>query len=238
MNPLRTVGDFATEALRTMRKVPGRRAGELITRLLAETGIESPERVLTLYPHQLSGGMLQRVVIATAVAQEPNLIIADEPTSGLDVSTQAEVMKLLTNLQRSRGMSMLFITHNLDLAAAACDRTAVMYAGSVVEEQPSQLLQASPRHPYTSGLLGARTRPDVDLDRLAAIPGRPIAAYEAEPGCAFAPRCPYARSTCREQPPPLTPTVEGSVACFRHEELTLPPRRTDDHLQSPAREYA
>jgi oligopeptide/dipeptide ABC transporter ATP-binding protein len=219
MNPVRRVGDFATETLRTNRGMSPAEARSQLAQLLSEVGIRDPERVLDQYPHQLSGGMLQRVVIAAALSTEPKLMIADEPTTALDVTTQAEVMAILGQQARSRGMSMLFITHDLDLVSAVCDRIAVMYAGRIVDEQASSRLLSHPQHPYTQALASARTRVDVDVPRLEAIPGNPIAAYEAPPGCSFALRCPYVTDACLTTQPLVEATPAGRVACIRHTEL-------------------
>jgi oligopeptide/dipeptide ABC transporter ATP-binding protein len=164
--------------------------------------------------------MLQRVMIAAALLTEPLLLLADEPTTALDVTTQAEVMAILDELRREFGLAMLFITHDLELAAAICDRTAVMYAGQVVEIRASDLLHDDPLHPYTAALAAAR--PDITQTRarLRAIPGRPLSAFEAPPGqCAFAPRCPHAADTCREQAPALTELDGGLSRCARAAEL-------------------
>ena len=168
--------------------------------MLGQVGIDDGERRLRQYPHELSGGMLQRVMIAAALLTEPQLLLADEPTTALDVTTQAEVMAILDDLRREFGLAMLFITHDLELAAAICDRTAVMYAGQIVEVRESALLHDDPLHPYTAALAAAR--PDIaqTAHRLAAIPGRPLSAFEApEDECAFAPRCAHAQDVCREE---------------------------------------
>lgn len=219
MNPVRRVGDYATEALRTNLGMRSAEAHRRITDLLEEVGIESPATVMGQYPHQLSGGMLQRVVIAAALAADPSLVIADEPTSALDTLSQAEVVGIMNRLRLRRDAAMLFITHDLDLAATVCDRTAVMYAGRIVESQASDRLHRHPQHPYSAGLAAARTRVDLDIPRLRAIPGRPIAAFDRPPGCAFAPRCEFAEAHCREADPELVDTGHGRVACWRHAEL-------------------
>lgn len=219
MNPVRRVGDYATEVLQSTRGMQPSDARDRMTGLLTEVGIHDPARVLEQFPHQLSGGMLQRVVIAAALATEPQLLIADEPTTALDVTTQAEVMAILAEQAQRRQMSMLFITHDLDLVSAVSDHTAVMYAGRIVEEQVSSRLLQHPQHPYTSALAAARTRADVDIARLQAIDGNPIAAYEAEPGCAYAPRCPYATDQCRSAQPPVQQTEHGRVACIRYPQI-------------------
>jgi len=158
VNPVRRIGDFMTEVLTRHRGVGRRDAERRAVAALADVGIDDGQRRLSQYPHELSGGLLQRVMIATALLVEPELLLADEPTTALDVTTQAEVMAILDELRRERGLSMLFITHDLDLAAAVCDRTVVMYAGQVVESQASAALQATPRHPYTAALVAARPR--------------------------------------------------------------------------------
>jgi oligopeptide/dipeptide ABC transporter ATP-binding protein len=220
INPVRRVGDFLTEALRTNERVPAREAARRAAALLADVGIADAEVRMHQYPDQMSGGMLQRVMIASALAAEPKLILADEPTTALDVTTQNEVMAILDGLRRERGLSMLFITHDLDLAAAVCDRLAVMYAGALVEEQPSGQLHTAPQHPYTAGLGASRPRVDASTPRLQAIPGRPLSAFDAPAGCAFAPRCAYAEDRCRETDPPMERTRSGRVACLRHAEIS------------------
>jgi oligopeptide/dipeptide ABC transporter ATP-binding protein len=186
---------------------------------LTDVGLDDPERRMRQYPHELSGGMLQRVMIAAAVIIEPRLIIADECTSALDVTTQAEVMAILAELRQERGMALWFITHDLDLATAVCDRTVVMYAGSVVEDQPSAKLADAPLHPYSSGLMGSRPPLEGAIGRLTTIGGRPIGAYEAPHGCAFAPRCRFAEERCRQESPGLRQYADGLVACHRAEDL-------------------
>jgi len=220
VNPVRRIGDFMTEALRTNLGVPASRAHQHAADMLGQVGIADGDRRLRQYPHELSGGMLQRVMIATALLTEPKLLLADEPTTALDVTTQAEVMAILDDLRREFGLAMLFITHDLELAAAICDRTAVMYAGQIVEVRESALLHGDPLHPYTAALGAAR--PDIaqTAHRLAAIPGRPLSAFEApEEECAFAPRCPHARDICREAPVDLIGLDGGLSRCVRAVDL-------------------
>jgi oligopeptide/dipeptide ABC transporter ATP-binding protein len=220
VNPVRKVGDFMTEVLRTSMGVARREAERRAVRALGEVGITDSERRLRQYPHELSGGLLQRVMIAAALLTEPELLLADEPTTALDVTTQAEVMAILTELRSRRGLAMLFITHNLDLAAAVCDRTAVMYAGQLVEVRHSSLLHADPLHPYTAAL--AKARPDIahSAARLPAIPGRPLSSFEAPAsGCAFAPRCAFAQEGCRSVLPALVAMDGGLSRCTRVVEL-------------------
>ncbi|MEU6785019.1 ABC transporter ATP-binding protein [Nonomuraea angiospora] len=215
INPVRTVGDFLTETLRDSRRAAEDRA----VRVLDEVGVPEARRRLRQYPHELSGGLLQRVMIAAALLAEPRLLLADEPTTALDVTTQAEVMAVLDELRRERGLAMLFITHDLELAAAVCDRTAVMYAGRVMEVQASASLHERPLHPYTAALAAARPSLERKADRLATIPGRPLSAFEAPDGCAFGPRCAHVRESCRERRPELRTVAGGQVACVRAEEL-------------------
>ncbi len=216
VNPVRRIGDFMTEALRANQRVPAEYARERAVAMLGQVGIEDGRRRLRQYPHELSGGMLQRVMIAAALLTEPALLLADEPTTALDVTTQAEVMAILDELRREYGLAMLFITHDLELAAAICDRTAVMYAGQIVEVRKSELLHGDPLHPYTAALAAAR--PDIEQQalRLKAIPGRPLSAFEAPAGqCAFAPRCGYAIADCRAATPELTELDGGLSRCIR-----------------------
>ncbi len=219
INPVRRIGDFMTEALRTNHGVSKSDAAARAVALLAEVGIADGARRLEQHPHELSGGLLQRVMIATALLTEPRLLLADEPTTALDVTTQADVMAILDELRHERGMAMLFITHDLELASAVCDRTAVMYAGQIVEERSSSLLHDDPLHPYTAGLVAARPHIDGDVTRLAAIPGRPRSAYEAPAGCAFSDRCAFTQEACTADRPALVPFEDGLVRCVRAGEL-------------------
>ena len=215
-NPVRRIGDFLTEALRTNHGVPPAEAARQAVDTLARVGIEDGERRLRQYPHQLSGGLLQRVMIASALLTKPRLLLADEPTTALDVTTQAEVMAILDDLRRNLHLGMLFITHDLELAAAICDRTAVMYAGQIVEVRASARLHDDPLHPYTAALAAAR--PDIarTAARLRAIPGRPLSAFEAPAQeCAFAPRCAYAQDACREAAPEIVELDGGLTRCIR-----------------------
>jgi oligopeptide/dipeptide ABC transporter ATP-binding protein len=220
VNPVRRIGDFMTEALRTNLGVSAADASRQAADMLGQVGIEDAQRRLHQYPHELSGGMLQRVMIAAALLTEPTLLLADEPTTALDVTTQAEVMAILDELRGRYGLAMLFITHDLELAAAICDRTVVMYAGQVVEVRRSELLHSDPLHPYTAALAAAR--PDIaqKAARLRAIPGRPLSAFEAPAGeCAFAPRCRFAEDACRAGVPPLAELDGGRSRCVRVTDL-------------------
>jgi peptide/nickel transport system ATP-binding protein len=218
VNPVRRIGDFMTETLR-LKGVASEQAAARAALALRDVGIEDGERRLGQYPHELSGGLLQRVMIATMLLGEPRLVLADEPTTALDVTTQAEVMAILDELRREHGLALLFITHDLELAAAVCDRTAVMYAGQIVETNAAGVLDRDPLHPYTAGLAAARPDIAASAHRLAAIPGRPISAFEAPAGCAFAPRCVLAEDACREARPPLESLGGGEVRCRRAGEL-------------------
>uniref|UniRef100_UPI000374E1BC ABC transporter ATP-binding protein n=1 Tax=Nocardiopsis lucentensis TaxID=53441 RepID=UPI000374E1BC len=184
LNPVRRVGDFLTERLVLALGVPRARAVERARELLERVGLDRPEERLRQYPHELSGGMLQRVVLAAALAAGPDLILADEATSALDATTQAEVLSLLRDLRGERDIGVLFITHDLHLAAAYCDRVYVMYAGRVVEERTAAALFADPRHPYTRGLLACA--PGLDSDREPEpIPGAPPSLATAFTGWPF-----------------------------------------------------
>jgi oligopeptide/dipeptide ABC transporter ATP-binding protein len=219
-NPVRRIGDFMTEALRTNAGVSTSEASARAVALLKSVGIDDGERRLRQYPHELSGGLLQRVMIASALLTTPRLLLADEPTTALDVTTQAEVLAILDNLRSELRLAMLFITHNLELAAAICDRTVVMYAGQIVEVRESRLLHSDPLHPYTAALAAARPSIEHTTHRLLAIPGRPLSAFEAPAHeCAFAPRCPHVRDECRKARPGLTELDGGVTRCVRAEEL-------------------
>ena len=168
------------------------------------------------YPHNLSGGMRQRVMIAMALSCEPALLIADEPTTALDVTIQAQILDLLSELQRRLGMAILIITHDLGVIAEVADQVLVMYAGQIVESADVADLFADPQHPYTIGLLGSIPRLDVDRERLATIEGTVPSPNNQPKGCRFAPRCPFADRRCRETPPPLRDIAPGHlVACWK-----------------------
>ncbi len=224
INPIRRIGDFLTES--AIRTAGWRRADAdaRALELLAAVGMPDPDRHLHQYPHELSGGMLQRVMIAAALMTEPRLLLCDEPTTALDVTTQAEILTILTGLQADRGMGLLFITHDLDLAAAICDRVYVMYAGQIVESAPSRSLFAAPRHPYTAGLLASSPDLQGGRERLVPISGASLSLHEDSPGCRFAPRCEFVVDRCRAERPVLAATeVEGDahqVSCWRADEIT------------------
>ncbi len=220
INPLRRVGDFLTESLRLNAGMPPADATGRAAELLEAVGLTAA--ALRRHPGELSGGMLQRVMIAAALMGEPALLLADEPTTALDVTTQAEVVALLADLQRRFGTGLLFVTHDLGLAAAISDRVYVMYAGRIAETGPAEALFARPRHPYTAALLGSAPRLDAPQGRLAAIDGQPPDLRKELTVCLFAPRCRYATDLCREQTPAQLP-VPGEparlVACHHSDEL-------------------
>jgi peptide/nickel transport system ATP-binding protein len=220
INPVRRIGDFLTEPL---RRVHGKARGEAEARaleLLAAVGLPDPPRHMRQFPHELSGGMLQRVMIACALTTSPRLLLCDEPTTALDVTTQAEIMAILRNLQREQGLGMLLITHDLDLAAAVCDRVYVMYAGRIAEVASAKDLAQSPQHPYTGGLLGSSPPLSGPLDRLEPIPGTPLSLNEAASGCSFTARCMFAvPGICDASVPELRPYKESLVGCHRAGEL-------------------
>jgi len=218
VNPVRTVGDFLTEQMRVVRHMPSKQAYRRAAELLDEVRIPNTAHRLGQYPHELSGGMLQRVMIAGALASEAQLLLADEPTTSLDVTTQAEIMAILLRLRQDHHLTLFMITHDLELAAATCDRTLVMYAGTIMESSTSVALQNHPVHPYSHALLASRPSLDKKPQRLPVIPGRPLAAYEAPPGCAFAPRCPLATDLCRDTAPEPRAVAASWVACH-HAEL-------------------
>jgi oligopeptide/dipeptide ABC transporter ATP-binding protein len=219
-NPVVKCGAQIREVLTLARGLDTAHAQARAIELLAAVSIQDPQRVLDSYPFELSGGMLQRVMIALALAVEPNLLIADEATTSLDVTVQADILGILDDLRRERQIGMIFITHDLALASAVCDRILVMYAGEIVEQRNAEALFAAPAHPYTARLLASR--PDVEKrqPRLAAIAGRPPAPGELPGGCAFHPRCPLAIGRCKTDPPQLTAMHPvGSVACHRAGEV-------------------
>lgn len=221
INPVRRVGDFLTEPLRLVHGWSKARANVRAAELLDAVGLPDPVRHLEQFPHELSGGMLQRVVIAAALTAEPRLLLCDEPTTALDVSTQAEILAILGRLQRERGLGLLLITHDIELAASVSDRIYVMYAGRIVETAPVADLFATPRHPYTAGLLESSPPLAGPLGRLTPIPGAPMGLLESAPGCAFAPRCRFAEpGRCDRSRPELERHGPAEVACHRAAELT------------------
>ncbi len=221
LNPVLTVGSQIAEVVRAHQHATRAEAAWRAVEMLKAVGIPEPEKRARHYPHQLSGGMRQRVLIAIALACHPHLVIADEPTTALDVTIQAEILELLDGLQRRMGMAVLLITHNLGLVAERTRRVYVMYAGQVVEEAPTHALFHAPAHPYTQGLMAAVPLPDRPRERLAAIPGQVPPATSWPAACRFHPRCPFAFERCRTEAPPLLPAGEGRKArCWLVEDET------------------
>ena len=216
LNPSYTVGDQVGEALERHRGLSGKDARSEAIRLLKIVRIPSPETRVDVYPHKLSGGMRQRVMIAMALACEPALLIADEPTTALDVTIQAQILDLLRDLSSATGTSVLLITHDLGVVAEMCQRVIVMYAGEIVEQALVADLFARPQHPYTVGLLGSIPRAGDARARLASIAGMVPALTAALTGCRFAARCPFADDHCRAVPPPLIDTGSGHLSrCWK-----------------------
>jgi len=221
LNPLMTTGAHMTELLGVHMGMKGRVARDRAIELFGAVGIPEPERRFDAYPHQLSGGMRQRVMIALAIACHPALLLADEPTTALDPTIQAQILELIATLSREMDTATILITHNLGIVAGVCDRVAVMYGGRIVEIAPRDPLFAEPRHPYTLGLLECVPR----VDRLTAglfqsIPGQPPDLLGRIPGCSFAPRCAYATDRCHEESPLLTPAeTDHRAACWNQDHL-------------------
>lgn len=214
LDPLYAIGQQLVETIRTHLNVSNEESWNRALTLLQKTGIPAPEIRLNQYPHELSGGMRQRVVIALALAAEPKLLIADEPTTALDVSVQAQIIQLLRQMAKQSGMSILLITHDMGVIAETCDRVAVMYAGRVVEVGPARNLIHSPSHPYSRGLMGAIPKMEGDLDSLVQIEGSMPRVGSIPNGCAFHPRCPSAMEVCRLVAPDLVTEDQISVACW------------------------
>jgi peptide/nickel transport system ATP-binding protein len=214
LNPLYTVGRQLVETIRTHLPLDAAAARARAIALLRETGIPAPEARIDHYPHQFSGGMRQRVVIALALAANPELIVADEPTTALDVSIQAQVIGLLQRLCREHGAAVMLITHDMGVIAEACDRVAVMYAGRIVEIGPVRDVIHRPAHPYTAGLMGSIPALDEDRERLVQIDGAMPRLDAIPTGCAFHPRCPQAFERCRVERPVLMPAGGTRAACW------------------------
>ncbi|MQA95662.1 MAG: ATP-binding cassette domain-containing protein [Streptosporangiales bacterium] len=221
LNPAYTVGDQIAEAVRRHRGAGRRAAWEEAVRALDMVGIPGAARRARQYPHEFSGGMRQRVMLAIALVCKPRLLIADEPTTALDVTIQAQLLDLLAELRRELGMSMLFVTHDLGVVAEICDRVVVMYAGQVVEQAPARAVFHEPAHPYTAALLAAMPQAETEGEELAYIPGRPPALGAWPDGCRFADRCGHVAEVCAS-PVSLAETGEGRAArCARTSELVL-----------------
>jgi peptide/nickel transport system ATP-binding protein len=215
LNPVFSIGSQIKRVIRQHRKATNRQATEKIREVLAAVGLPDVERILGSYPHQLSGGMQQRVMIAMALSCNPRLLIADEPTTSLDVTIQAQILKLLVNLQKTYGIAVIMITHNLGVIAQVCDRLAVLYAGRVVESGPTAEIFNQPQHPYTRGLMAAIPQPGSRGRRMAAIPGTVPSNPGALSGCPFAPRCEFVMQRCTQDLPALYRVgPQHASACF------------------------
>ncbi|UUX96529.1 ABC transporter ATP-binding protein [Aquabacterium sp. J223] len=215
LNPLQSIGAQLVETLRVHHRLGADAAREEALALLSSVGLSEPAARFGQYPHQFSGGMRQRVVIALALAGRPRLLIADEPTTALDVSVQAQVLALLQGLCRQQGVALLLVSHDMGVIAQMCDRVAVLYAGRVVETGPVASVVGLPAHPYTAALMAAI--PTLQGGPVTAIPGRMPAPGDRPPGCAFHPRCPHRFERCVQQVPPLLAAGGAHAACWLHE---------------------
>ena len=213
LNPCFTVGFQLAETLKLHLGLDSKTARKRSIELLEQVGIPAAESRLGVYPHQLSGGMSQRVMIAMAIACNPKLLIADEPTTALDVTIQAQILDLLQSLQKDRGMALVLITHNMGVVSEMARNVAVMYAGQVMEQRDAQALFNAPQHPYTEALMAAMPERSDGSARLATIPGMVPGLYDRPSGCLFAPRCGFADGATCSQRPTLKPWMEGSVRC-------------------------
>ena len=217
LNPLYKIGEQIIETIRTHSSLSESAARKRAIELLAEVGIPAPDKRIDSYPHEFSGGMRQRVVIALAICADPELIIADEPTTALDVSVQAQIISLIRRLGRDHGTAVMLVTHDMGVIAETCDRVAVMYSGRIAEIGPVQDVIRNPLHPYAKGLMGAIPTLAIEADRLVQIPGSMPRLSAIPPGCAFNPRCASAFDRCRtERPEPLT-CGEQRVACHLYD---------------------
>jgi len=219
LNPVFTIGKQLQYVVQQHFPVSAAEARQRLAEMFTAVGLPDVDRIMRAYPHELSGGMQQRVMIALALACQPKLLIADEPTTALDVTIQAQILALLKSLRDRFGISIILITHNLGVVAKTCDRLAVLYAGRVVESGPTKTVFTAPRHPYTRGLMRAIPRPEARGQRLRAIPGTVPSNPGAVPGCPFAPRCEHATERCFSERPALIAVGERHMsACFLNEE--------------------
>lgn len=217
LDPVYTLGRQIEETIMRHEGISRSQAAARALALFQKVKIPSPERRLQNYPHEMSGGMLQRSMIAMALACNPKVLLADEPTTALDATVQIQILLLIRDLQKEYGLSVIFVTHDIGVAAEVADRIAVMYAGRIVEEGRVADIIREPRHPYTKGLLGARVELAQGRDRLITIPGAPPDLAAMPPGCAFAPRCAQVSDLCRTEVPALMPVGgAGSVACVQY----------------------
>jgi peptide/nickel transport system ATP-binding protein len=216
LNPLFTIGHQIVETIQAHLPMNAQQARSRAVELLAEVGISAPERRVDHFPHQFSGGMRQRVVIALALCANPRLIIADEPTTALDVSVQAQIIQLLKRLGREHGTAVMLVTHDMGVIAETADRVAVMYAGRIVEIGPVQQVIHDPQHPYTTGLMGSIPTVGQEVERLPQIEGSMPRLNAIPPGCAFNPRCPRVFDRCRVERPGLLVANRTLAACWLH----------------------
>ncbi len=220
LNPVFTIGNQLSRIVQEHFSISAREARARLAEMFAAVGLPDVERILKSYPHQLSGGMQQRAMIALALACQPKLLIADEPTTALDVTIQAQILALLKDLRDRFGISIILITHNLGVVANTCDRLSVLYAGRVAESGPTREIFRNPQHPYTRGLLNAIPKPSSRGKRMDAIPGTVPLNPGAVVGCPFAPRCKLAIARCTQEQPPFVPVGPEHVsACFLSEEV-------------------
>ena len=215
LNPVHKIGDQLAEAMRLHEDVSKRQARARALELLKAVGIPRAERRIDDYPHQFSGGMRQRVMIAMALVNNPDLLIADEPTTALDVTTQAQILTLIEKLQEEFGSAIIMITHDLGVVAEIADDVVVMYAAEVAEQGAVDQIFKQPQHPYTWGLLGSLPRLDADVERLVQIPGQPPSLLNPPSGCRFHPRCPYVMPICKEDDPSSRPSRATRATCSR-----------------------
>lgn len=216
LNPVYKVGDQLIEAIRVHKKISKKEASARAIEMLELVGINNPDRRMNQYPHEFSGGMRQRVMIAMGLICDPKLLIADEPTTALDVTIQAQIIELMKEIQKKTGMAIIFITHNLGVVAEICDKVSVMYAGHIVEQGPVDDIFYEPKHPYTWGLLRSMPRVDAEeYERLVPIQGTPVDMLNPPAGCPFAPRCDHAMKICLRKTPPLFKASDNHVsACW------------------------
>jgi peptide/nickel transport system ATP-binding protein len=218
LNPVFTIGEQLEMALRTHLTLSKSETNARVKDLLADVGLSEVDRVVDSYPHRLSGGMQQRAMIALALACDPDVLIADEPTTALDVTIQSQILELLVDLQQRRDISVLLITHDLGVVAETSQRVAVLYAGRVVEEGPTDVVLSDPKHPYTQGVLGALPSPERRGQGLVAIPGTVPSGLDEIKGCSFAPRCPYVMDHCPHvDPPPFDVGPQQHAECLLYE---------------------
>ncbi|MFT2096911.1 ABC transporter ATP-binding protein [Marinomonas sp. 2405UD66-6] len=219
LNPVITIGDQLVETIRSHTKITYKDARNIAIKKLQHVQISSPEKRFDQYPHELSGGMRQRVIIASVLLLNPDIIIADEPTTALDVTIQAEILQLLLDICHNNGVALILISHDLGVVSKVAERTLVMYAGRIVEEGPTLEIINDPQHPYTQGLLNALPQMTLPGQRLNQIQGSMPSLTERPTGCAFHPRCPYATEKCQQEQPNFIHSGVSSVSCFLVEDM-------------------